>query len=293
MVTNGGSPNSAYQIARLLQRNARPTGRGDLILFIPAFCKSAGTLIALGANRIVMHPVSELGPLDVQLLKQDEIGSRKSGLLARSTFESLAAECFDLFETMMINIKRRSGDLISFKTASDIASSVATGALAPVFAQINPETVGSDYRDLQVAREYGLRLARIGGNVKNGAVDQLVSGYPSHEFIIDKKEAEEEIFRQVEEPTDSMYELLRAVDGPVYREPAFPIVARLDIEVDDEDDRAADIDRPGEATGDVAPELDASQCGDRSGDSQAGRGEPAQGASDDPSAPGSANQADE
>jgi len=63
LTTTGGLPNSAYQIARLLQ-NISP---GEVALCIPSFCKSAGTLIALGANKIIMNSISELGPLDVQL----------------------------------------------------------------------------------------------------------------------------------------------------------------------------------------------------------------------------------
>ena len=36
-------------------------------------CKSAGTLLALGADEIIMSNLSELGPLDIQLPDRDYI----------------------------------------------------------------------------------------------------------------------------------------------------------------------------------------------------------------------------
>ena len=40
---------------------------------------------------------------------------------------------------------------------------------------------------MRVAMEYGNRLNR--GNLKEGALARLISGYPSHGFIIDRDEA--------------------------------------------------------------------------------------------------------
>ena len=84
LTTNGGLANSAFQIARLLQ-----TTSAKFNLFVPRRCKSAGTLLALGAGQLYMSEISELGPLDVQLLKPNEIGERKSGLVVRTAFEGL------------------------------------------------------------------------------------------------------------------------------------------------------------------------------------------------------------
>ena len=47
---------------------------------IPRYCKSAGTLIALGASALYMDDRSELGPLDMQVTRGDEIGAMRSGL---------------------------------------------------------------------------------------------------------------------------------------------------------------------------------------------------------------------
>jgi ClpP class serine protease len=99
LTTNGGTANAAYQIARLLHKTY-----GEFILFTPSYCKSAGTIIALGAHRLIMDTFSELGPLDVQLSKENEISAARSGLLSRASFENLQEIAFDLFEHFMLKI---------------------------------------------------------------------------------------------------------------------------------------------------------------------------------------------
>ena len=50
LTTNGGYANSAYQIARMLQKLY-----DEFIIFTPSYCKSAGTIVALGATRAAAH----------------------------------------------------------------------------------------------------------------------------------------------------------------------------------------------------------------------------------------------
>lgn len=55
-------------------------------------CKSAGTLIVLGAHEIVMTNHAELGPLDVQLGKKDELFELDSGLTVLNALTELEAK---------------------------------------------------------------------------------------------------------------------------------------------------------------------------------------------------------
>ena len=89
LATNGGSANAGYQIARFMQEQY-----DNWHLCCPGKCKSAGTLVAIGAQSLIMDIHSELGPLDVQLIKQNEIALRKSGLLAKSSFDAMADAAF-------------------------------------------------------------------------------------------------------------------------------------------------------------------------------------------------------
>ena len=219
LVTNGGSANVAYQIARLFQN-----GYDDFYICAPSYCKSAGTLIAIGANKLYMDNFSELGPLDVQLTKQNEIAISKSGLLTGSTFDALTEISFEMFQNFMLRITLSGSEQITFKTASEISSSMTTGLMSEIFKQINPDVIGSDYRDLSVALHYGRRLADIGGNCDLGSVMKLVRNYPSHDYIIAAEEAAE-LFNEVEEPDDLMYGFLGEIGDVGYNEanPAFVV----------------------------------------------------------------------
>lgn len=110
VITYGGSADSAYRIARFAQNFFK-----DFLLFVPNACKSAGTLVALGASQIHMSPFGEFGPLDVQVFKSDEIFERRSGLTSKSAVWSLTEEAFRTFEQILIGLKVRSGGTITFK----------------------------------------------------------------------------------------------------------------------------------------------------------------------------------
>lgn len=62
IVSRGGDPIVAYRIISLLRERFTEIG-----VLIPYEAYSAATLLALGANEIVMHPFSNLGPVDPQL----------------------------------------------------------------------------------------------------------------------------------------------------------------------------------------------------------------------------------
>ena len=228
LTTNGGLANSAYQIARILQSTY-----SEFALYTPRYCKSAGTVIALGAHRIIMDVFSELGPLDVQLLNKDEIGNRKSGLLSRAAFDSLSDEAFQMFSKNMMGIKTSSGGLISFKLAADISWRLTAELMSPIFAQINPDVIGSDHRDLSIATSYGERLAKISLNPKARAVHKLVADYPSHDFIIDREEAAT-LFNKVDEPKSELYALVGLISDIAYQQ-AMPGVVTGCTEIPQED----------------------------------------------------------
>jgi ClpP class serine protease len=80
LVTPGGNPDAAYKIARYIQSTY-----GDFHCFVPGFCKSAGTLLAIGANELIFSPYGELGPLDVQLTKAEYQRSISDRRRARKT----------------------------------------------------------------------------------------------------------------------------------------------------------------------------------------------------------------
>jgi hypothetical protein len=227
LVTYGGDASAAYRIARLLQQTF---GRVELIL--TSQCKSAGTLIALGANKLWMTVLGELGPLDVQLVKKDEVFSRQSGLVTESALDVLMEKAFTNYETMFLGIKARSQDSISFKLASDVARELSSAIIGGIAKGIDPLVLGENQRDLEVAVAYGNRLASISRNAKEKTLEQLVRGYPSHDFVIDLDEAKE-LFVDVALATTDMFKLWGALGipaiSPTQGEPDIKLICNPEI----------------------------------------------------------------
>lgn len=88
--TGGGDIDAAEKIVTLLRTTV---GTERLRVIVPDFAKSAGTLIALAADKIVMSDSSELGPIDPQFLKKDGDGNVRwlSVLSYLKAYENLCA----------------------------------------------------------------------------------------------------------------------------------------------------------------------------------------------------------
>ena len=71
--TGGGDIDAAEKLISLVRKRV---GEGKLRIIIPDFAKSAGTLMALGADSLVMSDTSELGPIDPQIVLADAEGNR-------------------------------------------------------------------------------------------------------------------------------------------------------------------------------------------------------------------------
>ena len=208
LCTNGGSPDAAYRIARALQ-----AAYTKFTVLVAGRCKSAGTLLAMGAHELALTDHAELGPLDVQLGKKDELWETDSGLTVVNSLTELEAKAFELFEKTFMRIKVQSDGRITFKTATQIATELAKGVVAPIMAQIDPMHVGEVSRAMKIGKEYGLRLAAESKNLHSGSLDKLVDKYPSHGFVIDRKEAKE-LFNNVRGVTGeeaALIHILRAV----------------------------------------------------------------------------------
>ena len=91
--TIGGDLDAAEKLIRLVL--AKITGEAELRIIIPDFAKSAGTLMALGADRLVMGDSSELGTIDPQVTLVDVQGNN----ICQSILSYLAA--FDDYSRLL------------------------------------------------------------------------------------------------------------------------------------------------------------------------------------------------
>lgn len=189
LTTHGGDAHAAYRMAKGVQKRYE-----KLRLLVVGPCKSAGTLVAIAADTVVFGDRGEIGPLDVQVTKPDELIPLNSGLNDFQAFAIVNGWAYKNFEQFMLDIVRGSGGNISTTTACEIASQLVTGLLNPVMAQIDPYRLGEVQRKMSISKEYGGRLGR---NLQPDALERLIDSYPAHEFVIDRDEATD-LFEGVE-----------------------------------------------------------------------------------------------
>ena len=185
LVTEGGDAHCAFRIARCLQNHYQ-----KFTVFVPGYCKSAGTLLALGAHEIVMSEHGELGPLDVQDNKKDDLFGTQSGLTAQNAIAEIRQQAFEAFEQYFVTMMIRSRNRIALRTATNVASSLVTGMFSPLLEKLDPLYVGEIARASAIARDYGIRLLERSTNMNIEQLDQLITEYNSHHFVIDQVEAE-------------------------------------------------------------------------------------------------------
>ena len=129
--TRGGDVDAAEKLVTLLQATV---GDGALRVIIPDFAKSAGTLMALGADTFIMSDTSELGTIDPQIWSDDGNGnqSSQSVLCYLDAFkmhsEALAKSPDDLVARLMLS-KMDPAILRSFESIRDRARNFAEDQL--------------------------------------------------------------------------------------------------------------------------------------------------------------------
>jgi hypothetical protein len=180
----------------------------------------------------------------VQLLKEEEVGERRSGLAPRQALETLSMEAGRAFNRLFRYMRFGGNMQLSTKMAAELATRMTVGMMEPIYAQLDPIRLGEVERFVRISQEYGDRLR--GPNVKKGTIEKLLGGYPSHEFVIDREEARE-LFERVEVPSDELELLAEAFIGahhptpdkldsfisflnqPVSKDPETPSETKVDV----------------------------------------------------------------
>lgn len=225
LTTGGGSADVAYRISRCLQDKYK-----KFVVLVSGQCKSAGTIIALGANEMILTDLGQLGPLDVQLRKADELWELSSGLVAWDALSSLQQKAFAMFEQYLVDLKVKTGGQITLKTAAEIASQLTAGLYGEIFAQVDPMKLGENTRSMNISQQYGDRLGAKGGNILDGTVAKLTAAYPSHSFVIDREEARA-LFKHVRSATDDELQLVKLLGEVAISESPNPILDFMNNEV--------------------------------------------------------------
>jgi Serine dehydrogenase proteinase len=180
----GGDARCAYHLGTTFAR--RP---GGFVAVVPYIAKSAATLIVLGATKIILGRLGELGPLDAQMIDMDkeQIGSALDEVQSLERLHKFALDAFDQTLTTLKTRTRKKYDKLL-----PVAGEFVTGLVRPLFESVDVIHYTSLSRTLKVAEDYAVRLMepRVGRATAKSVVNKLISDYPEHGFVIDVYEAE-------------------------------------------------------------------------------------------------------
>lgn len=169
--TSGGAITTARQVALLLREFTDQLG-----ILVPYRARSAGTLLCLSADELVLGPLAELGPVD------STMGS--AGAPAPDTPGALSAEDIRAFRGM-------AEDWFGIDRPEDRLQ-----VLALLASRIFPASLASFYRFDRLVREVAAELLRfqLPGDDRQAQraaiVERLVSGYHTHDAVISRRDAQ-------------------------------------------------------------------------------------------------------
>lgn len=185
--TPGGDIDAAYKLTKLLRNSSE-----RINMIVPLYAKSAGTLVCIAGDTIIMTTLAELGPLDTQIREEQE-GDSPIYRSALNGFKALEQVQLHTLETMDIAVKlilQNSGMKIS--EAVTLATKFAGSTSGTLYQQLDPKKIGECARALEIGERYGIIiLTKYLGWTKDKAdevIKTLVKSYPAHSFVIDSDE---------------------------------------------------------------------------------------------------------
>lgn len=217
----GGYAEDAYRLARFLRHHA--TGFAAIV---PTYAKSAATLLALGADEIVMGTDAEMGPLDAQLWdnEREERSSALDEVQALERLHSVALEQLDeTMLTMLGGMRKRTEVLLP------IACGFVAEMMVPLLDKIDTVHYAKQSRVLKVAQDYAERLLapRYPAMRARQIADTLVNQYPEHGFVIDREEMGSLLQRDLE-PSVQADDAINRIDECLCQNPPFVAIGRLE-----------------------------------------------------------------
>jgi hypothetical protein len=192
--TRGGSTLAAWNIVNLLNQFC-----DDLEVIVPAKCHSAGTLMTLGAKRIVMTKQATLGPIDPSV----------------NTPLNPPIEGAPPSVRLPVSVEAIKGYM---ELASQEVKIKDEGCLTDIFLKlsehVHPLVLGEVYRSRTQIQMLARKL--IKGQLQDEdqiqrVISFLCSDSGSHDYTINRREAKNELSLKIENPTDELYQLIKAV----------------------------------------------------------------------------------
>lgn len=236
--SSGGSIEYAFWIASVVRDRC-----DHLDVLVPNSAKSAATLIALAADRILFGQLGELGPLDPQVRDLAGGPNRRSPLEIVKGIEFLRTYYLETFDIIMPFLVRRAG--MDVAHALEHVAGLLSPIAEPLYRLVNYRELGEAVRSLTVGEEYARatmhRWGPLDENSTESIVRQLVWEYPDHGYIIDIEEARRIGLSNVDRLSAPLEELYFSSIGEVYEQGRFVKAGSFEGNCQKENEPSAEI----------------------------------------------------
>ncbi|WP_341711268.1 hypothetical protein [Erythrobacter sp.] len=191
--TNGGNTAAAWRLVNLLR-----TFCEELEIIIPAKAMSAGTLMCLGADKIVMTKQATLGPIDPSL--NGPLNPMINGMPNQRV--PVSVEAIQGY----IDVVREKLEITDPQPLANIWSNLSS--------QIHPLVLGQIFRSRQQIHDLATKLLKYQSTPAKDVkkiVSFLCSESGSHDHSINRREAKE-LGLDIDKPSEEFYSVLRELE---------------------------------------------------------------------------------
>lgn len=198
LYTRGGDPHAARSIVNLLH-----TFCDDLEVIVPSKCRSAGTLLCLGANKVVMTKQATLGPIDP------------------SVRTDLNPTVSDGGTTWPYPVNVEDVNAFVEQARDSLPHQPVDGVFDRLAASVHPLVLGAAFRTRAQIRMLaeGLLSNHMSDKGAIGKVlNFLCTESGSHDYTIGRREAREELGLPIETPSWELYWIIKQLYDDVVAE---------------------------------------------------------------------------
>lgn len=196
--TGGGNVYSAVKIMDALRAKYK-----EITIAIPQEAKSSGTMMCCGADRLIMGPISELGPLDKPMTHPDNEMAHISALDIVKSIDGMISTALFLQNEHAQTITNKFS--LPVKSSLAMASDAVAKLISPMLCREDVKIYNQARRLLAIAEKYGSELLnrymlkgiakdKLRERVAEMIIRQLVWLYPDHGFAIRRDELREWFF---------------------------------------------------------------------------------------------------
>ncbi|CAE6495503.1 Serine dehydrogenase proteinase [Nitrosomonas nitrosa] len=201
LYTRGGSTLTAWSLINLIRQFC-----DDLEIIIPSKCHSAGTIMSLGANRIVMTKQATLGPIDPSV----------------NTPLNPQIEGAPPTAKVPVSVEAIKGYIELVKEELGVKGDESLARILVALSEkVHPLVLGEVYRSRSQIKMLAKRL--LANQITDAEkvekiVNFLCSDSGSHDYTINRREAKNELGLVIDKPNDDLYAIIKKIYDDIQQE---------------------------------------------------------------------------